>query len=64
MTVRISFDKGMTWPGELLLDYYHGMGYSCMTMLDKETLGIIFESSQGSEIFQAIPLREIYETCR
>ena len=64
LTIRMSLDKGMTWPGELLLDYYHGMGYSCMTMLDKETLGIIFESSQGSEVFQAIPLREIYETCR
>ncbi len=62
MTVRLSLDNGMTWPYSLLLDHYHGMGYSCMTLLDPETLGIFYESSQGSEIFQAIPIRDIYAT--
>ncbi len=62
MTVRLSLDGGMTWPCSLLLDHYHGMGYSCMTLLDPETLGIIYESSQGSEIFQTLSIREIYET--
>ena len=62
MTVRLSLDKGMTWPCSLLLDWYHGMGYSCMTLLDPETLGILYESSQGDEIFQKIPIRELYET--
>ena len=38
------------------------MGYSCMTLLDPETLGIFYESSQGCEIFQTVPLRELYET--
>lgn len=62
MTVRLSLDGGLTWPCALLLDHYHGMGYSCMTLLDPETLGIFYESSQGCEIFQAIPLRELYKT--
>ena len=62
MTVRLSLDDGMTWPCSLLLDHYHGMGYSCMTLLDPETLGIIYESSQGSEIFQTLSIRDIYET--
>ncbi len=62
MTVRLSLDNGMTWPCSLLLDHYHGMGYSCMTLLDPETLGIIYESSQGSEIFQTLSIRDIYET--
>ena len=62
MTVRMSLDGGLTWPCALLLDHYHGMGYSCMTLLDPETLGIIYESSQGSEIFQALSLRELYDT--
>ena len=60
MTVRLSLDNGLTWPCSLLLDHYHGMGYSCMTLLDPETLGILYESSQGSEIFQAIPIADIY----
>ena len=62
MTVRLSLDGGLTWPCALLLDHYHGMGYSCMTLLDPETLGIFYESSQGCEIFQTVPLRELYET--
>ena len=62
MTVRLSLDDGKTWPCSLLLDHYHGMGYSCMTLLDPETLGILYESSQGSEIFQAIPIRDIFAT--
>ena len=62
MTVRLSLDGGMTWPCSLLLDHYHGMGYSCMTLLDPETLGIIYESSQGSEIFQTLSIRELYDT--
>ena len=33
-----------------------------MTLLDPETLGIIYESSQGSEIFQKLSIREIYGT--
>ena len=62
MTLRMSLDGGMTWPCSLLLDHYHGMGYSCMTLIDPETIGILYESSQGSEIFQSVPIRELYET--
>ena len=64
MTLRMSLDGGLTWPCSLLLDHYHGMGYSCMTLADPETIGILYESSQGSEIYQAIPLRELYETMK
>lgn len=62
MTVRMSYDGGLSWPCAMMLDYYHGMGYSCMTMIDKETLGIVYESSEGSEIFQSIPITELAQT--
>jgi sialidase-1 len=35
------------------------MGYSCLTMIDKETIGILFESSVAHITFQAIKLTDI-----
>lgn len=61
MTVKISFDGGLTWPEEnkVLLDAGDGWGYSCLTMIDHETVGILYESSQAHMTFQAIPLADL-----
>ena len=47
MTIKISLDGGQTWPLEhqLLLDEGESWGYSCLTMIDRETIGILYESS-------------------
>lgn len=61
ITIKISFDGGVTWLPEhqLLLDEGEGWGYSCLTMVDKETIGILYESSVAHMTFQAVKLREI-----
>ena len=43
ITIKASLDGGMTWPREhqLLLDEQNGRGYSCMTMIDDETVGVL-----------------------
>ena len=61
ITIKTSFDGGLTWPEEnqVLLDEHHGAGYSCLTMIDPETVGILYEGSRAHLCFQAIPLNEI-----
>lgn len=61
ITVKISFDGGNTWPAEkqVLLDGGDGWGYSCLTMIDRQTVGILYESSQAHITFQAIPLKDL-----
>lgn len=60
-TIKISLDGGVTWPDEyqLLLDEGDNWGYSCLTMIDKETIGILYESSVAHMAFQAIKLKDI-----
>lgn len=36
-----------------------GWGYSCLAMIDKETIGILYESSVTHITFQAIKLTDI-----
>ena len=61
ITVKASLDGGITWPDEyqLLLDEGTGWGYSCLTMIDEETIGILYESSVAHMTFQVISLREL-----
>lgn len=60
-TIKVSFDGGVSWPVEnqLLLDEGENWGYSCMTMIDRETVGILYESSVAHITFQAIKLNDI-----
>lgn len=53
MTLKVSLDDGKTWPEErkILLDEYGGFGYSCITSVDGETIGILYESSQAQMVF-------------
>ncbi|MCD8094132.1 MAG: exo-alpha-sialidase [Bacteroides sp.] len=61
ITIKVSFDDGQTWPEEywLLLDEGRGAGYSCMTSIDEQTIGIFYEGSQADIQFQAIPLSDL-----
>jgi sialidase-1 len=61
ITIKYSLDDGLTWsgPGSLLLDEFNGRGYSCMTSIDEETIGIFYESSQADIAFQAIKLKDL-----
>lgn len=61
MTIKASFDDGKTWPAEhqLLLDEKGGRGYSCMTKIDDENIGILYEGSQADLTFQIIPIENI-----
>lgn len=61
ITIKISLDGGITWLPEhqLLLDAEEGWGYSCLTMIDQETIGILYESSVAHMTFQAVKLKDI-----
>jgi len=61
ITIKISLDAGVNWLPEhqLLLDEGNNWGYTCLTMVDKETIGILYESSVAHITFQAIKLRDI-----
>jgi sialidase-1 len=45
MTIKASLDGGMTWPRayQVELNSEKGYGYSCMTMVDQKTIGIVYE---------------------
>ena len=61
MTIKVSLDGGYTWSEDhqLLLDEGYNWGYSCLTMIDKETVGILYESSVAHMTFQSIRLKDI-----
>ena len=59
ITIQISEDGGESWTRRLLLDEGYGWGYSCLTFLDKDTVGILYESSQAHMTFQAVKLSDI-----
>jgi len=58
MTIRASRDYGASWPEgqSLLLDAGRSAGYSCLTMIDEETVGILYEGSRAHLTFQRVPL--------
>jgi len=61
LTIKVSFDNGMTWPDNywFLLDELKSRGYSCLTSIDENTIGILYEGSQSMMTFEKIPLSEL-----
>ena len=61
ITIKASLDAGLTWlpENQLLLDEGESWGYSCLTMIDKETVGILYESSVAHMAFQSVKLTDI-----
>jgi sialidase-1 len=61
ITIKASLDGGLTWPAEhqVLLDEAEGWGYTCLSMIDKETVGIFYESSVAHMTFQAIKISDL-----
>lgn len=60
MTIKSSYDDGETWTGKkILLDELAGSGYSCITSIDDQHIGILYEGSQCNMVFQVINLNEI-----
>ena len=57
MTVKASFDEG---PEEhhVLLNERQGFGYSCLTMVDENTVGILYEGVKEL-YFQKVPINEL-----
>ena len=60
MTIKASFDGGLTWPEAFHaeLNAAGGYGYSCMTMADENNIGILYEGNKEL-YFQKIPVKDI-----
>ena len=60
MTIKASLDGGLTWPDmfQVELNAENGFGYSCMSMVDNHTIGIVYEGVKEL-YFQKIPVLDI-----
>lgn len=60
MTIKASLDEGLTWPEEyqIELNAPECFGYSCLTMIDKNSLGILYEGVREL-YFQKIQVADI-----
>lgn len=63
LTIKASTNDGQTWPQKswVLLDEWKSRGYSCITSVDEQHIGILYESSQADMVFQKIALTEWLE---
>ncbi|MEI7423318.1 MAG: sialidase family protein [Prolixibacteraceae bacterium] len=60
MTIKASLDQGVTWPVEYQaeLNSADSFGYSCLTMVNESTIGILFEGTKDL-YFQEIKVVEL-----
>jgi len=62
ITIKTSFDQGLTWPEENQLELYENpcAGYSCMTKIDENHIGILYEGY--SELyFEKVNINELFK---
>ena len=59
LTIKASADEGNTWNAlpEVLLYEAPGMGYSCLTVVDEKTIGILYEGD-GDLYFQKVLIKD------
>lgn len=64
MTIRLSTDGGMTWPAarQIVLDEGECAGYSSLTLIDEETIGLFYESSRAHLAFQRILIDDFFRS--
>ena len=62
-TIKMSLDGGLSWEKEnqVMLDELSGAGYSCLTMIDENTVGILYEGSAAQMCFQTVRLEDFVE---
>ncbi|MBB1286404.1 exo-alpha-sialidase [Flavisolibacter sp. BT320] len=60
MTIKASLDGGETWlpANQVLVDERFGFGYSSLTKVDNNTIGILYEGSRDL-YFVKVPVRDI-----
>jgi len=63
ITIQASTDDGAIWTesSRVLLDEGIGAGYSCMTRIDADTIGILYEGSSSHLVFQRVRLDEVLQ---
>jgi sialidase-1 len=63
MTLKASLDLGVTWPVayQTELNSDDSYGYSCLTMVDEQTVGILYEGTKDL-YFQKIPVADLLGT--
>ncbi len=61
ITIKASLDGGLTFPEEynVLLDEDHGWGYTCLTLVDSETIGVLYESSVAHMTYQTVKIKDM-----
>ncbi len=59
ITLKVSQDNADTWQRKVLLDEGKGRGYSCITSVDENTVGVLYESSQADLVFQRVALKDL-----
>ena len=61
ITIKASTDEGHTWPESHQVELYApaGFGYSCMTMVDENMVGILYEGVKDL-YFQKVPVGDFF----
>ncbi len=70
MTIKFSLDEGKTWSKGYEYDTRDGAGYSSLALIDEDTVGVYYETSQGHVqngrnfgiSFLRIPLEDIMKS--
>lgn len=57
--IKWSDDNGTTWHNGPIIDKCKSFGYSCLTSIDDNTIGILWEGSEEQLMFRAIELQNI-----
>ena len=60
ITIKTSFDEGKTWPVENQLELYEdgSYGYSCLTVVDENNIGILYEGA-ADMYYEKININEL-----
>lgn len=58
ISLQLSYDEGQTWTHKTLLRPHWCSGYSSMAMVDKETIGVLYETVSGL-IFEKVKVSDV-----